>query len=129
MRDPVACLATESTNGAVPIALWRTAQIRSLGSGSDRPRKKSRSYGICPLGLRRRYVAILQGKDRPIQQTARELIVLELYREGELSGGRAAEILHPWREDFIRFASERGVPYFQLDGDELGREVDTSESL
>ena len=31
-------------------------------------------------------VAILEWKDRPIQQTAREVIVLELHREGQLSG-------------------------------------------
>ena len=74
-------------------------------------------------------VALLEAQDRPIQETARELIVLELYREGRLSGGRAAEMLHLSREDFIRCASERGIPYFQLDGDELRREVDASESL
>jgi len=85
--------------------------------------------GSLRLDLDADIVALLEGKDRPIQQTARELIVLELHREGQLSGGRAAEILHLSREDFIRFASERGIPYFQLDGDELRREVDTSESL
>jgi predicted HTH domain antitoxin len=85
--------------------------------------------GSARLDLDADIVALLEGKDRPIQQAARELIVLELHREGQLSGGRPAEILHLSREDFIRFASERGIPYFQLDGDELRREVDTSESL
>jgi len=85
--------------------------------------------GSARLDLDADIVALLEGKDRSIQQAARELIVLELYREGQLSGGRAAEILHLSREGFIRFASERGIPYFQLDGDELRREVDTSESL
>jgi predicted HTH domain antitoxin len=85
--------------------------------------------GSARLDLDADIVALLEGKDRPIEQTARELIVLELYREGEPSGGRAAEILHLSREDFIRFASGRGIPYFQLDADELRREVDTSESL
>ena len=85
--------------------------------------------GSARLELDADIVALLEAQDRPIQETARELIVLELYREGQLSGGRAAEFLHLSREDFIRFASERGIPYFQLDGDELRREVDASESL
>ena len=85
--------------------------------------------GSARLELDADIVALLEARDRPVHEAARELIVLELYREGQLSGGRAAEILHLSRADFIRFASERGIPYFQLDGDELGREVDASESL
>jgi predicted HTH domain antitoxin len=74
-------------------------------------------------------VALLEAQNRPVEDAARELIVLELYREGQLSGGRAAELLRVSREDFIRFASERGIPYFQLDDGEFDREVDASESL
>ena len=74
-------------------------------------------------------VALLEAQDRPIQETARELIVLELYRQGQLSSGRAAELLHLTRQDFIRYASDRGIPYFQLEGDELRRELDESRSL
>ncbi|MBI1874597.1 MAG: UPF0175 family protein [Acidobacteria bacterium] len=81
------------------------------------------------LELEADIVALLEAQDRPIEETARELIVLELYREGQLSGGRAAELLHVSREDFIRFAGERGIPYFQFDSDELRREADASESL
>jgi predicted HTH domain antitoxin len=74
-------------------------------------------------------VALLEAQNRPVEKTARELIVFELYREGQLSGGRAAEILHLSRAEFVQRAAERGIPYFQFDADELRREVDTSESL
>jgi hypothetical protein len=33
------------------------------------------------------------------------------------------------REGFIRYASEQGIPYFQLEGDELERELDTFKKL
>jgi hypothetical protein len=33
------------------------------------------------------------------------------------------------REQFIRQASERGIPYFQLDGEDLQRELDASKKL
>lgn len=85
--------------------------------------------GSARLELDADIVALLEAQDRPIQETARELIVLELYREGRLSGGRAAEILRLSREDFIHRAADRGIPYFQFDAEELRREVDASESF
>jgi predicted HTH domain antitoxin len=74
-------------------------------------------------------VALLEGLRRPAKAAARELIVLELYREGALSSGRGAELLDLSREEFIRQASQRGIPYFQLRDDELRREMADSESL
>jgi len=74
-------------------------------------------------------VALLEDLHRPAKAAARELIVLELYREGTLSSGRGAELLGVSREEFIRHASARGIPYFQLRGDELRREIADSDSL
>ena len=74
-------------------------------------------------------VALLEGLRRPAKAAARELIVLELYREGTLSSGRGAELLGVSRVEFIRHASARGIPYFQLRGDELQREIVDSDSL
>jgi predicted HTH domain antitoxin len=74
-------------------------------------------------------VALLEGLRRPAKDAARELIVLELYRQGTLSSGRGAELLGLSREDFIRHASARGIPYFQLRGDELRHEIADSDSL
>ena len=74
-------------------------------------------------------VALLEALRRPPRAAARELIVLELYREGALSSGRGAELLGQSREDFIRRASARGIPYFQLRDDELQQEIANSESL
>ena len=74
-------------------------------------------------------VALLERLHRPVEEAARELIILELYREGALSSGRSAEILGLSREDFIRHASARGIPYFQLRGEELRHEVEESQSL
>jgi predicted HTH domain antitoxin len=74
-------------------------------------------------------VALLEGLRRPVKAAARELIVLELYREGTLSSGRGAELLGVSRAEFIRHASARGIPYFQLRGDELQHEIVDSDSL
>ena len=74
-------------------------------------------------------VAVLEELHRPVKEAARELIVLELYRQGELSSGRAAQLLDFEREDFIRHASAQGIPYFQLQGEELRRELDASKKF
>jgi predicted HTH domain antitoxin len=74
-------------------------------------------------------VALLEALDRPAKNAARELIVLELYREGALSSGRGAQLLGLSRGDFIRYASARGIPYLQLTEEELRQEVQESESF
>lgn len=74
-------------------------------------------------------VELLEELHRPLNEVARELIVLELYRQGEVSSGKAAELLGLEREQFIRHASKQGIPYFQLDGEELQRELDASKKL
>ena len=74
-------------------------------------------------------VDLLEELNRPVKEAARELIVLELYRQGELSSGKAAELLGLEREDFIRHASAQGIPYFQLRGDDLRRELDASKQF
>ena len=85
--------------------------------------------GAASIELDRDLVDLLEELQRPAKEAARELIVLELYRQGEVSSGRAAQLLGKEREEFIRYASERGIPYLQLSDEELRREVEDSRSL
>ena len=73
-------------------------------------------------------VDLLEELHRPVKQAARELIVLELYRQGEASSGKAAELLGIERGEFIRYASALGIPYLQIRGEELRREVEGTNS-
>ena len=79
--------------------------------------------------LGRDLIDLLEELQRPARETARELIVLELYRQGDVSSGRAAQLLGKEREEFIRYASDLGIPYFQVEGDELQRELDALKKL
>jgi predicted HTH domain antitoxin len=64
---------------------------------------------------------------KPIGQTGREMIVFELYRRSLISSGKAAELLGVRRLDFIRRASELGIPYFRFTEDEWLAEVAESK--
>src|SRR5260370_18588865 len=62
--------------------------------------------------------ALLQLLNHPVQHTAREFIVLELYRRGSVSSGKAAQLLGMSRWQFIHHASQLGIPYFDMTEDE-----------
>lgn len=70
------------------------------------------------LDLEEDLVALLYQLNQPVQQAARELIVLELYRRGAISSGKAAELLGMSRQEFILHASHLGIPYFAMTLDE-----------
>lgn len=53
----------------------------------------------------------------------KEAAVLELYREGKISSGKAAEILNMERFEFIRYSGMKGIPYIRITPDELDEEV------
>jgi predicted HTH domain antitoxin len=64
---------------------------------------------------------------QPIEQAAREIIVLELYRRSLISSGKAATLLGVPRLDFIQRAGELGIPYFRFTEDEWQAEVAESK--
>jgi predicted HTH domain antitoxin len=74
-------------------------------------------------------VGLLRQSNRPLQQEVRELIVLELYRRGTVSSGKAAELLRMRRWEFVRYASRLGIPYFDMTQDEWQGEREGSEAL
>lgn len=53
----------------------------------------------------------------------KEAAILELYREGKISSGKAAEILEMERFEFIRYAGMKGIPFIRITPEELEEEV------
>jgi predicted HTH domain antitoxin len=74
-------------------------------------------------------IGILAKLERPVEQSARELIVLELYREQNISSGRSAELLGMPLQDFIQFSSELGIPYFDMTEEELASDVEVATEI
>lgn len=65
---------------------------------------------------------LLHETNQPVQLAASEMIVLELYRRGAISSGKAGELLGMPRLDFIRHASELGIPTIDMTAEEWERE-------
>ena len=74
------------------------------------------------IPLKEDLAEILKDLDRPVEESARELIVLELYREHKISIGKAAELLEMDLLDFIRYSSSVGIPYLDLPREQLDRD-------
>jgi predicted HTH domain antitoxin len=70
------------------------------------------------LALDNAVVDLLRQRDQPIERTALELIVVELYRRREISRGKAAALLAMALADFIDVAATLGIPSFDLTDDE-----------
>lgn len=64
---------------------------------------------------------------RAATERAREAAVLELYRLGEISSGRAADDLGLTRVDFLDLANRRGVSTIQTTAEELEEELTSFE--
>jgi len=67
-------------------------------------------------------IAHLRGIHQSPDLAARELIVMELYRRGSISSGKAAELLDMERLVFVRYASRLGLPFFEMGEDEWAAE-------
>ncbi|MGH2588445.1 MAG: UPF0175 family protein [Dehalococcoidia bacterium] len=68
-------------------------------------------------------IEVLRRLDQPVPQAARELMVLELYRRGAISSGKAAQLLAMSRVAFIQHAGRLGIPFFTMTDDEWDTEL------
>ena len=67
--------------------------------------------------------------DKPVEQSTRELMVLELYRRHAISAGKAAALLGMERLDFIRYSGSLGIPFIDMTEDEWEAELQRIERL
>ena len=81
------------------------------------------------LDLEEDVVALLRQSNQPVERAAREFIVLELYRRGAISSGKAAQLLGMSRVEFIQHASRLGIPYYAMTEDEWKTERTQSQRL
>lgn len=74
-------------------------------------------------------VTLLHAAHESLEYAAKELMVLELYRRGTVSSGKAAELLGMSRLAFINHAFEVGIPFFDMTDQEWEAERRLIETL
>ena len=79
------------------------------------------------LDLNEDLLTLLQQQDPSIEVAARELIVMELYRRGAVSRGKAAELIGIPLVEFLHRANELGIPYFNYTDEEFAAELAASK--
>ena len=66
--------------------------------------------------------------EEDLGRRAQEWVVLELFQEGEISAGKAAEILGLSKVLFVDLLNERRLPYLDAEPGELERETAAAEA-
>jgi predicted HTH domain antitoxin len=72
--------------------------------------------------------AILRSENGSLEAAAREALVVELFRRGRLSIGKACEFLGVTREAFARRVADLGIPYFLMNKADWATEFSTIEA-
>lgn len=78
---------------------------------------------LVTVALERELLNLLHPTAGRFEDKLKEYLILELYRRHEISSGKAAEWLNMERAEFIRYASRLGIPYLDMDEDELQAEI------
>jgi predicted HTH domain antitoxin len=79
------------------------------------------------IALPAELVALL-GAQPQASATACEYIVLGLFQEDRISGGKAGELLGLTRLGFVALLARKGIPYFRLTPDEWAKEAATAKT-
>jgi len=82
-----------------------------------------------PVELPRDLLGVLDVPSVHLAPQLRELIALELFREGRISSGKGAETLGISKLAFVRLLSQHGIPYFTETAEELKADVAQVELL
>ena len=72
--------------------------------------------------LPKEFLALLGAQPQAVE-TAKEFIILGLYQEGRISGGKAAELLGLTKRGFVSLLARKGLDYFRLTPEEWDEEV------
>ncbi|MEA2600574.1 MAG: hypothetical protein QOF89_1566 [Acidobacteriota bacterium] len=80
------------------------------------------------IELPRNLLAALNVPESDLGRRAREWVLLELFQEGRISAGKAAELLGLSKPQFLELLNQRNLPYLDADLKELEREVAAAEA-
>jgi predicted HTH domain antitoxin len=81
------------------------------------------------LDIPRDLLGALDVPERELELRIKELIALELFREGRISSGKGAELIGVSKHAFIQLLARHDIPYFTQSPEELRDEVEALDHL
>ncbi len=81
------------------------------------------------LDLPRDLLGALDVPEREVEMRVKELIALELFREGRISSGKGAELIGVSKHAFIQLLARHDIPYFTQSPEELSDEVEALDRV
>jgi len=84
---------------------------------------------VVNLNLPRNLLGALDVSETELPFRLKELIALELFREGRISSGKGAELLEISKWEFIRLLAQHQIDYFTESSEELEADVARVEQL
>ena len=81
------------------------------------------------IELPRDLLAALNIAESDLGRRVQEWVILELFQEGEISSGKAAEILGTTKARFLDLLAQRGLPYLDAGPRDLERELAVAEAI
>ena len=81
------------------------------------------------LNLPRDLLGVLDVSETGLENRLRELIAIELFREGRISSGKGGELVGISKWDFIQLLTRYNIPYFNQTPEDLVAEVKLIETL
>ena len=73
-------------------------------------------------------VDLLKAGEGDVNVRVQQALVLQLFQEGVISSGKAAEMLHIAKDSFRSLLTERGIPYFHQTAEEVARDAEVASS-
>lgn len=73
-------------------------------------------------------LAALKIPESDLGRRAKEWVVLELFQEGEISAGKAAEVLGTSKARFLDLLDQRNLPYLDATSQELKSDLEAAEA-
>lgn len=78
---------------------------------------------VFEISLSQNVIPLIAKRKKEIPKRIKEIITIELFREGKISSGKAARILGIKRIQFISLLSQLDIPYFAQDRENLLKEI------
>ena len=81
------------------------------------------------INLPQEVLNIISCKSEDINDKLKELLILELYREHQISAGKSAEILNISKSSFIHFSSTRGIAHIDQSPEEVNKDYQNLKEI